>query len=199
MSRIQLVEPEDARADLKPLFNQADDAMQDGQLPGPTLFGNQVRALAHNPDLLKALTDVYATFATTQSVERKLVELGILIVSRVNACNYCVQHHAPLGHESGLTTEQLQVIQDQSWVENRHLWSDVEWTVIQYAEQMTEAPYKINDALFAELHRYFDDRQIVDLTMRLALCSAWNKFNDALGLDTESAVQHAFSELSLKT
>jgi uncharacterized peroxidase-related enzyme len=171
--------------------------MIDGDLPGPTLFGNQIRALAHNPSLLQAISGVYEAFAATASVERKLVELGILIVSRVNACQYCVQHHSPLAHEAGLTTGQLQAIQDGDWGEKRALWSDSEWLIVQYAEQLTREPHKIGDALFDEMRRVFNDRQIVDLTMRLALCSAWNKFNDALRLDTETAFQHAFAELKL--
>ena len=127
------------------------------------------------------------------------MELGVLICSRVNACEYCLQHHTPLAHASGLTSEQLRCIEQGSWNAARDLWTQKEWLVIRYAEQMTREPYKIGDALFDELHRYFDDRQIVDMTMRFALCSAWNKFNDALGLDIESAFQHAFAEIITDT
>ena len=194
-SRINLVE--DAPEGLESLFDKADSAMTGNDLPGPTLFGNQVRALAHNPALLQALTDVYAAFAETQTVDRKLVELGILIVSRVNACTYCVQHHAPLAHSAGLTDTQLGAIQAGDWAGKPDLWSDVEQVIIDFAEQMTREPYKISDAFFVRLHEHFTDKQIVDLTMRFALCSAWNKFNDTLQLDTETAVQHAFYELNL--
>ncbi|MDQ7024625.1 MAG: carboxymuconolactone decarboxylase family protein [Anaerolineae bacterium] len=193
--RIHLIEAEEAPDSIKPLYERADSAMVDGQIPKPTLFGNQVRALAHNPALLKSLIGVYETFSETQSIERKLAELGILIVSKVNACTYCIQHHTPLAHDSGLSTEQLQIIEEGTWQEHRDLWADDEWVVIQYAEQMTREPYKILYSLFVDLHKHFSDRQIVDMTMRFALCSAWNKFNDALGLDTESAFQHAFSEI----
>jgi uncharacterized peroxidase-related enzyme len=194
-NRIHLIAPDEADASIKPIYERADAAMVDGELPGPTLFGNQVRALAHNPDLLQALIAVYETFAATQSVERKLIELGILVVSRVNACTYCIQHHTPLAHESGLSIEQLNCIEQGGWHNQRHLWAEAEWLVIQYAEQMTREPHKISDVLFDTLHQHFTDRQIVDMTMRFALCSAWNKFNDALGLDTESAFQHAFAEI----
>ena len=196
--RIRLVPPGEVPEELQLLCQQADAAMIAGEVPGPTLFGNQVRALAHNPDLLQGLTRVYEVFAETQSVERKLVELGLLVVSHVNACRYCVQHHAPLAHESGLNAHQLQSIQDGDWAGRQSLWSETEWLVIQYAEQLTRDPHQITDTFFAELHEHFSDRQIVDLTMRLALCSAWNKFNDALRLDTESAFHHAFAELGLR-
>ena len=145
--------------------------------------------------MLRALISVYEAFGASPSVERKLTELGVLICSRVNACQYCLQHHTPLAHASGLSKEQLRSIGEGAWSQRRDLWSEQEWLVIRYAEQMTREPHKIADDIFAELHRYFDDRQIVDMTMRFALCSAWNKFNDALGLDTESAFHHAYAEI----
>ena len=194
-NRIRMIDKEEAPSDLAGIYDRANSAMGDGQLPGPTLFGNQIRALAHHPELLHALIGVYAAFAASPSVERKYLELGVLICSRVNACNYCLQHHTPLARASGLSVAQFNCINAGSWSEQRELWTELEWLVISYAEQMTREPFKITDALFDKLHRFFDDRQIVDMTMRFALCSAWNKFNDALGLDTESAFQHAYAEI----
>jgi len=195
-TRVRLLEKGQADASLGPLYDRADAVSQGSTLPGPTLFGNQVRALAHNPALLKALFKVYEAFAAEPSIDRKLTELGILVVSRVNACRYCVQHHAPLAHGAGLGTSQLEAIQNDAWGDQK-LWSREEWLVVRYAEALASVPQRVDDKLFAELKGCFSERQIVDLTMRLALCAAWNKFNDALGLDTETAFQHAFAELGL--
>ncbi|MDA1116498.1 MAG: carboxymuconolactone decarboxylase family protein [Proteobacteria bacterium] len=196
VARVRLPEKREADASLGPLYDRADAVSDGSTLPGPTLFGNQVRALAHNPALLKALFSVYEAFAAQPSIDRKLTELGILVVSRVNACRYCVQHHAPLAHGAGLTTAQLQAVQNDAW-SDRTLWSEDEWLVVRYAEALAAVPQRVDDQLFAALKVRFSERQIVDLTMRLALCAAWNKFNDALGLDTETAFQHAFAELGL--
>jgi len=196
LTRIRLPEKDEADASLGPLYDRADAVSQGSTLPGPTLFGNQVRALAHNPALLKSLFAVYEAFAAEPSVDRKLTELGILIVSRVNACQYCVQHHAPLAHGAGLKTTQLQAVQDDAWSDPK-LWTAEEWLVVRYAQALAEVPQRVDDKLFADLKTRFSERQIVDLTMRLALCAAWNKFNDALGLDTETAFRHAFAELDL--
>ena len=193
--RIRPIERDQAASRLRPLYDRADAALQGRPAPGPTLFGNQVRALAHHPALLQALFSVYEAFAETPSVERKLTELGVLICSRVNACDYCLQHHAPLAHDSGLSAKQLGSIAAGDWGEHRELWAEEEWLVIRYAEQLTREPYKISDHFFAELHRCFDDRQILDMTMRFALCSAWNKFNDALGLTVEAAFHEAYAAL----
>ena len=193
--RVRLIEREEAPSELVDLYERADAAMTDGQLPGPTLFGNQIRALAHHPALFKALIGVYEAFAESTSVERRYMELGVLICSRANACDYCLKHHTPLAHASGLSIEQLQCIERGDWKTKRDLWSEQEWLVIRYAEQLTAEPYRIRDELFTELHRLFDDGQIVEMTMRFALCSAWNKFNDALGLDTEAAFRQAYDEI----
>ena len=196
-TRVRLLEKHEADASLALLYDRADAVSQGSTLPGPTLFGNQVRALAHNPALLKSLFGVYEAFAAEPSVDRRLTELGILVVSRVNACRYCVQHHAPLAHGAGLKTAQLEAIQNDAW-SDRGLWSAEEWLVVRYAEALASVPQRIDDKLFTEMKATFSERQIVDLTMRLALCAAWNKFNDALGLDTETAFQHAFAELGLE-
>jgi uncharacterized peroxidase-related enzyme len=196
LTHLRLLEKSEADASLGPLYDRADAVSQGSTLPGPTLFGNQVRALAHNPALLRSLFGVYEAFAAEPSIDRKLTELGILVVSRVNACRYCVQHHAPLAHGAGLKTAQLQAIQDDAWTDRKH-WTEEEWLVVRYAEALASVPQRVDDKLFAELKERFSERQIVDLTMRLALCVAWNKFNDALGLDTETAFQHAFAELGL--
>ena len=193
--RVRLIPQEEAPAELAAIYQRADAALQDGELPGATLFGNQIRALAHHPELLTSLLGVYEAFAASPSVERRLIELGVLIVSRVNACTYCLQHHTPLAQAAGLSADQLVCIERGDWQDQRDLWTEQDWLVIRYAEQMTREPYKISDGMFADLHQVFDDRQIVEMTMRFALCSAWNKFNDALGLDTESAFQHAYAEI----
>lgn len=195
-TRVRLLEKGQADASLGLLYDRADAVSQGSTQPGPTLFANQVRALAHNPALLKSLFGVYEAFAAEPSIDRKLTELGILVVSRVNACRYCVQHHAPLAHGAGLKTAQLEAIQNDAW-SDRKLWSTEEWLVVRYAEALASVPQRVDDKLFAEMKATFSERQIVDLTMRLALCAAWNKFNDALGLDTETAFQHAFAELGL--
>ncbi|HSG77395.1 MAG TPA: hypothetical protein VLA30_14825 [Burkholderiales bacterium] len=101
-----------------------------------------------------------------------------------------------LAHGAGLTAKQLQAVQDDAW-SDRTLWTEEEWLVVRYAEALAAVPQEVDDKLFAALKSRFSERQIVDLTMRLALCAAWNKFNDALGLDTETAFQHAFAELGV--
>ncbi len=62
-TRIDLISVEEDAPELAPLYEKAAGATTADSLPGPSLFGNQVRALVHNPPLLQALTQVYQVFA----------------------------------------------------------------------------------------------------------------------------------------
>ena len=144
-NRIRMIESDEAPAELLAIYDRADSAMQDGHVPGPTLFGNQIRALAHHPALLQALLGVYEAYADSPSLARKLMELGVLICSRVNACDYCLQHHTPLAHASGLGVEQLRCVQQGTWAEARELWSEQEWA--------GDSLCRADDARAAQNHR----------------------------------------------
>src|SRR6266853_1800276 len=45
---------------------------------------------------------------------------------------------------------------------------------------VTNNPQSIGDALFARLRARFSEAEIVELTLRIALCGFFNRFNDAL-------------------
>ena len=57
-----------------------------------------------------------------------------------------------------------------------------------YAVLVTERPWGIRDAVFDELRRHFDDREIVELTARIALCGLFNRLNDALQIESEPGI-----------
>ena len=53
---------------------------------------------------------------------------------------------------------------------------------------MTDNPQRVRDALFTELRRHFTEEQIVELTLRTALCGFFNRFNDVLQIEMEDGV-----------
>jgi alkylhydroperoxidase family enzyme len=68
--------------------------------------------------------------------------------------------------------------------------------VIEYAIAAWERPNRISDALFARLHEYFSEAQLVELTLRITLCGFFNKFNDALGIEEEAEAVERLAALS---
>ena len=52
-----------------------------------------------------------------------------------------------------------------------------------YSVAVTSNWHRIRDAMFERLREHFSDGQIVELTWRVALCGAFNRFNGVLQVE----------------
>jgi alkylhydroperoxidase family enzyme len=81
MTRLPLVAVEDpANDDVRGVF--ADFIRDRGRVP------NAFRVWAHAPDVLSTLVSHYRTLMASERVPRKIKQLVLLEVSRVNRCRY---------------------------------------------------------------------------------------------------------------
>jgi len=71
----------------------------------------------------------------------------------------------------------------------------VEKLALRYAAAMTETPVEVADALFAELRRHFDERQLVELTSAIAWENYRARFDHAFGVGTEGFSEGVFCPL----
>ena len=69
--------------------------------------------------------------------------------------------------------------------------------IVEYAIAAWERPNRIPDALFARLHEFFSEAQLVELTLRITLCGFFNKFNDALGIEEEPETAERLAAISV--
>ena len=67
-------------------------------------------------------------------------------------------------------------------------FDEVDMLVRDYAMQVTSTPERFRDAIYKQLHKFFSEEQIVELTLRIALCGFFNRFNDAMGIEMEDGV-----------
>lgn len=185
MARIPPVDPAAASPEVRAVLERAQH-----ELP---LFRNQVATLAHLPGLVGRFVDLYAAFPRESLLQRRLVELAILTVSALNACQYCILHHTVVGAQFGLTSQQLEGFRTGRW---RDLaFDETERLVVEYAEQVTRDANAVTDDLFARLRGRFTDAEIVELTIRTALCGFFNRLNQALRIDVEPDALAAFGAL----
>ena len=68
---------------------------------------------------------------------------------------------------------------------------EIDRLVVDYAVQVNDRAGGMRDGIFERLKAHFSEEQIVELTWRVALCGAFNRFNDALQLDMEPEAQAA--------
>ena len=146
-------------------------------------FRNQVAVFAHVPAAVRHLMPLLMELRAAGTLSKRYLELAIVAVSQVNACDYCVAHHKPFLAVEGVSASGVDRLLDY---QDHPELNEVDRLVVEYAVAATERPNRLPDALFARLRRHFTEAQIVELTLRITLCGFFNKFNDALQIEEES-------------
>ncbi|MEM8744689.1 MAG: carboxymuconolactone decarboxylase family protein [Pseudomonadota bacterium] len=176
MARVRDVEidevPEDARAVYERFATEY----------GP--FLNQVKVFAHRPPALRHIMGMLLEFADEQVLPKRYLEIALVVVSKLNECRYCVAHHTPRLIEQGLSPESVENILEPEVPG----FNEVDILVRDYAVQVTNDFHTIRDKMFEDLKAHFSEEQIVELTLRTALCGFFNRFNDALQIGMEEGV-----------
>jgi len=67
--------------------------------------------------------------------------------------------------------------------ESRTDFTDKEKAALRLAERMTSDSHTIDDALFAELRKHFDEGEVIELLASIGLFNYFNRFNDALQME----------------
>jgi alkylhydroperoxidase family enzyme len=103
----------------------------------------------------------------------------------LNKCTYCVSHHAPKLRIQGVSEEGAGRLLD--YKDHPEL-DAIDRLVVEYAIAVTNNWNMTRDEVFTRLREHFSEAQIVELTWRIALCGAFNRFNDILQFDIEQGV-----------
>src|SRR5262245_62385247 len=144
-------------------------------------FRNHAAVLAHVPPALEHLSKLLMELKARQGVAPRYIELAIVVTSKLNACRYCVAHHAPKLTVVGLSQAAVEQLPRAEHPD----FDSVDRLVIAYATAVTETPGRIAEALFDRLRQHFSAAQIVELTLRIALCGAYNRLAEPLAIDSE--------------
>jgi uncharacterized peroxidase-related enzyme len=175
MARVREIGIDEVPQDLKALYRRFTEDYG--------AFGNQVAVFAQRPPALRHVMGLLLDLADEALVPKRMLEIVLVVVSRLNACTYCVAHHAPRLVETGLPTETVDRILEPDCPG----LDPVERLVRDYAQQVTLDARRVPDRLFAALREHFSEAQMVELTLRIALCGFFNRFNDAMRIGIEDA------------
>jgi uncharacterized peroxidase-related enzyme len=147
-------------------------------------FLNQVKVFAHRPPALKHIMGLLLDLADEALLDKRYLEIVLVVVSKLNECTYCVAHHTPRLVEQGLPADTIANILEPDCPG----LDDVDRLVRDYAVEVTTKSQYMRDAIFERLREHFSEAQIVELTLRTALCGFFNRFNEALQIGMEEGV-----------
>lgn len=190
MARVRDVAMHELPEDVQPIYKRFATEY------GP--FLNQVKVFAHRPSAVRHIMGLLLDFADEQILPKRYLEIALVVVSKINECTYCVAHHTPRLIEQGLSPEAVNNILDPEVPG----FDEVDMLVRDYAVQVTNNFQYMRDQIFTDMKKHFTEEQIVELTLRTALCGFFNRFNDSLQVGMEDGViadmlAHGASEDSL--
>jgi alkylhydroperoxidase family enzyme len=92
-----------------------------------------------------------------------------------------------VGSALGITQEKLVALGDYA---ASPLYEERERVALAYAEAMTITGRDVSDELFARLREFYNDDEIVELTMIIAWENSSSKFNRALRVPSQKLWRH---------
>ena len=124
-----------------------------------------MRYFAHAPELAKGLAAFSGGLKTNRTLPEKLVELVRLRVAFFNQCRSCMAIRYTDALNDGLTEDLVCSLEKPAEADNL---TDAEKAAIRFGELMATDHLRIDDAVYAELKKYYSQAQIVELGMIVA-------------------------------
>jgi AhpD family alkylhydroperoxidase len=141
------------------------------------------------PDAVKQISAIRPYIEST-NIEPRLRALVELRCSQINGCAYCVDMHSREAREAGETQQRLDCL--TVWRETS-FFDERERAALAWAEAVTlVSETHVPDNVYEEAHRYFSDKDLVDLTLIVAVINAWNRM--AIGFRANPPKRSAKSE-----
>jgi AhpD family alkylhydroperoxidase len=114
-----------------------------------------------------------------EGLDPRLWHLVFLRVSQINGCAFCVDNHATQALQAGESARRLNAL--ALW-RDTPLFSDTERAALAWAERVTRLGDRgPSDEAFQSLRANFSDKQVVTLTLAIALINALNRLAIGFG------------------
>lgn len=111
-------------------------------------------------------------------LDPKLLHLMKMRASQINGCAYCIDMHSKDARALGETEQRLYEL--DAWRETP-FYSERERAALAWTEALTVvAETHVPDAVYEEVRKQFNEKEIVDLTYAVAAINSWNRVAIAL-------------------
>ena len=145
---------------------------------------NVYKLLLHSPALAESWFQHNNAVRWKTALDGRLREMVIIRIGYVLHVPYVVRQHVPnLAMPEGLTVQDCEDLRD--W-EASSRFSARDRAVLAYADSMTR-DIQIPDKIFENLKPFFDERQLVELTILVGTYNMHARVMSALEIDPEAA------------
>jgi len=85
-----------------------------------------------------------------------------------------------LARRHGWSDDQINNLAD---FENRSDFTEAEKSALRLAERETLDPHSIDDAMWSDLRKHYDEGEIIELAAAIGLFNYFNRFNDVMRME----------------
>jgi len=152
---------------------------------------NLYRMLMNSPPLAEGWLALLTAIRQQCEVPALYRELAILRVAVVNEAPYEFAAHVPFAEKEGMSAAQiegLKILAVGAVAGASGLYDEKMRAVIAYADAMTREIH-VSDTVFDQVAKFFDARQMVELTATVGAYNMVSRFLEALHMDPEAAAR----------
>lgn len=166
--RLPLLERDQVTVELAAVY---DKLMADrGMVP------NMFKTVGHTPELAMGFAAFLKPLMGNGALTSLYKELIATRVAFLNECEYCISSHSYLARLAGASDEQIAGIRDYEHA----LFNEAEKAGFRYADKIHISAHGVDDTVYANAHKYFDDKQMIELTAVAAAFEFFPRFVNAL-------------------
>jgi alkylhydroperoxidase family enzyme len=149
-----------------PAFDPAAFASEDMR-PGDLINLDVGAILAHRPEASAALGDAMEALRTKGTISRRTAELIRLRIAFHNQCRSCMALRYTDSVEDGLTEDLVCSLEKPYDAPDL---TDAERAALRYADLFATNHLAIDDAMYDELRRHYDEGELIEIGLLCAVC-----------------------------
>ena len=142
---------------------------------------NLYKMLLNSPPLAAGWLHLFTAIRQQCQLPGAVRELVIMRVAIINGAEYEYKIHIPFALKEGFSQEQINAL--RNW-QRSDLFDERQRAALAYADSMTKEIH-VPDAVFAAVRRYFNSRELVELTTVIAGYNLVSRFLEALQVDPD--------------
>ncbi len=144
---------------------------------------NSVLTMQHRPAISKAFINLNkAVMANEGKVTSALKRMIAWVSSNATGCRYCQAHAIRAAERYGAEQEQL----DNIWEYRTHAaFSEAERAALDFSLAASQVPNAVDQNIKTQLHKYWNEGEIVEMLGVISLFGYLNRWNDSMGTTIE--------------
>ncbi len=172
---------------VKPLLPDANDEVKKlAEFFNETLgfCPNSVLTMQIRPEIAQSFINLnMAVMANHGRVTSALKRLIAYVSSNATGCRYCQAHAIRAAERYGAEQEQLNNV----WEYKTHsAFNNAERAALDFSIAASIIPNNVNENIQSNLHKYWDDGEIVEMLGVISLFGYLNRWNDSMGTTLEN-------------